>query len=105
MFRRTHGHEASCGKDGAGGETSYRKKIGVRGRLEGLCLDGAKAVAAGSGAWFCAQGTASSGLSEQAELLLCPLHPSPAAKGLTSWICPPAAPHTPAPSWLGWKCQ
>lgn len=104
VFRRTHSHEASCGKDGAGEETSYRKKR-VKGRLEGLCLDGAKAVAAGPRAWLCPQGAASSGLSKQAKLLPCPLCPSPAAKGWCSWICPPAAPHIPAPSWLGWECQ
>lgn len=31
---------------------------------------------AGSGDWLCPQGAASSGLSKQAELLFCPLHPS-----------------------------
>lgn len=41
----------------------------MRGRLEGLCL-------AGSGAWLCPQGAASSGLFKQAKLLFCPLHPS-----------------------------
>lgn len=48
------------------------KKKGVRGRPEGLCSDGAKAVAAGLRAWLCPQGIASSGLSKQAELL--PVH-------------------------------
>lgn len=73
-----------------------QEKIGAREGPEGLRLPWAEAVAAGQGGDLRAPACPDKPSCSPAHL-----QAARAAKGLRSQICPPAASHTPAPSWTG----